>query len=251
MENHLYNYCLRLGDTSFILSYRLAEYSSHGPFLEEDLAITNVGLDLIGQAESLYKYAAEIKGDGISADDIAYKRDENDFLNLHLVEFPNEDFAFITVRQFFMDVYNYYLYTALKSSSDTTIAAIAAKSLKEVTYHLKRSSEWMLRLGDGTDESHDKVQNAVNQLWMYTDELFDMDNTDQELISKGVAVDLKEIEKLWSQKVFEVLSHATLSKPEHVKFSLVYGKSGGHTEYMGFILNEMQYLPNKFPDAIW
>jgi len=251
MENNLYTYCLRLADTSLILSYRLAEYSSHGPFLEEDLAITNVGLDLIGQAESLYKYAAEIKGGGLTADDIAYKRDEIDYKNLHLVEYPNEDFAYITVRQFFMDVYNYYIYSDLKNSSDKTIAAIAAKSLKEVTYHLRRSSEWMSRLGDGTEESHNKVQTAVNELWMYTDELFDMDNTDQELIANGVAIDLNEIEKRWSQKVNDVLVQATLKKPEHVKHSLVYGKNGGHTEFMGYILNEMQYLPNKFPDATW
>lgn len=251
MENHLYNYCLRLGDTSLILSYRLAEYSSFGPFLEEDLAITNVGLDLIGQAESLYKYAAEIKGGGVSEDDIAYKRDEIDYLNLHLVEYPNEDFAFITVRQFFMDVYNYYLYSALKESADATIAAIAAKSLKEVTYHLKRSSEWMVRLGDGTEESHGRVQDAVNELWMYTDELFDMNETDKDLIAKGIAVDLSDIEKKWSQKVNDILLEATLNKPEHVKHSLVYGKNGGHTEFMGYILNDMQYLPSKYPDAIW
>ncbi len=251
MENHLYNYCLRLGDTSLILSYRLSEYSSHGPFLEEDLALTNVGLDLIGQAESFFKYAAEVKGDGTTEDEIAYKRDEVDYKNLHLVEYPNEDFAFITVRQFFMDVYNYYLYTALKGSSDSTIAAIAAKSIKEVTYHLKRSSEWMLRLGDGTEESHNRIQSAVSELWMYTDELFDMNETDQELISKGIAVDLGEIEKQWTQKVGEVLKEATLIKPDHVKHSLDYGKKGGHTEYMGYILNDMQYLTNRYPDAIW
>lgn len=249
MENS-YKYCLRLGDTNLILSHRLSEYSSNGPFLEEDLSITNVALDLIGQAESFYKYAAELKG-GVTADDIAYKREEVDYLNLHLVEYPNEDFAFITVRQFFMDAYNYYLYTALKGSSDSTIAAIAAKSLKEVTYHLKRSGEWMLRLGDGTEESHDRVQTAVNELWMYTDELFDMDETDQELISKGVAVDLDEIEKQWNEKVNAILAEATLEKPEHVKHSLKYGKKGGHTEFMGFILNDMQYLPNRYPDATW
>ena len=239
-----------MGDTSLILSHRLADYSSYGPFLEEDLALTNVGLDLIGQAEGFFKYAAEIKG-GITADEIAYKRDEVDYKNVHLVEYPNEDFAFITVRQFFIDAYNYYLYTALKNSSDSTIAAIAAKSLKEVTYHLKRSSEWMLRLGDGTEESHNKVQTAVNELWMYTDELFDMDETDKDLIAKGVAVDLAEIEKLWSEKVNSILEEATLTKPEHKKHSLVYGKNGGHTEFMGYILNDMQYLPNRYPDAIW
>jgi len=251
MENHLYNYCLRLADTSLILSYRLSEYSSHGPFLEEDLALTNVGLDLIGQAEGLFNYAATVKGDGTTADEIAYKRDEVDYKNLHLVEFPNEDFAFITVRQFLMDTYNFYLYTALKNSSDSTIAAIAAKSLKEVTYHLKRSSEWMLRLGDGTEESHHKIRTAVNHLWMYTDELFDMDNTDEELISKGIAVDLNEIKEKWNQKVDSVLSEATLSQPEHTKHSLVYGKKGGHTEYMGYILNDMQYLTNRYPTATW
>jgi ring-1,2-phenylacetyl-CoA epoxidase subunit PaaC len=182
MESNLYKFCLRLADTSFILSYRLGEYVSHAPFLEEDLSITNVGLDLIGQAESLFKYAAEIKGGGITDDDIAYKREESEYLNFHLVEYPNEDFAFITVRQFFMDVYNYYLFTALKNSSDPTIAAVAAKSIKEVNYHLKRSRKWMLRLGDGTEVSHNKIQYAVNELWKYTDELFDMDDVHKSLV---------------------------------------------------------------------
>jgi len=250
MENNLYKFCLRLADTSFILSHRLSEFSSHGPFLEEDLSITNVGLDLIGQAEAFYNYAAELKG-GVSADDIAYTRDEIDYQNVHLVEYPNSDFAYITVRQFFMDAHNYYLYTALKNSSDATIAAIAAKSLKEVTYHLKRSSEWMLRLGDGTEESHEKVQKAVNDLWMYTDELFDMDTVHNELLKEGISVDLSEIKNLWNEKVDAILKEATLEKPNHVKHSLVYGKHGGHTEFMGYLLTDLQYLPNKFPDAIW
>lgn len=250
MENNLYKFCLRLGDTNFILSHRLGEYSSNGPFLEEDLSITNVALDLIGQGEAFYKYAAELKG-GITADDLAYRRDEIDYQNFHLVEYPNKDFAYITVRQFFIDTYNYYLYTALKSSTDETIAAIAAKSLKEVTYHLKRSSEWMLRLGDGTQESHDKTQTAVNHLWMYTDELFDMDDVHSALVSKGIAVDLSEIQNQWNDKVNAVLTEATLKKPDHVKHSLVYGKHGGHTECMGFILTDIQYLTNRYPDAIW
>lgn len=250
MENDLYKYCLRLGDTSLILSHRLSEYSSNGPFLEEDLAITNVGLDLLGQAEAFFKYAAEIKG-GLTVDDLAYRREEIDYYNLHLVEYPNEDFAFVTARQFLMDVYNYYLYTALKNSSDSTIASIAAKSLKEVTYHLKRSSEWVCRLGDGTTESHQKIQSAIDQLWMYTDELFDMDETDQNLVSKGIAIDLNEIKTLWNNRVNTVLADATLEKPEGKVHSLVYGKKGGHTEYMGYLLNDMQYLTNKYPDAIW
>ena len=250
MEHHIYKYCLRLGDTSLILSHRLSEYSSNGPFLEEDLSITNVALDLIGQAESFLKYAGEIKG-GITVDDLAYKRDEIDYFNLHLVEYPNEDFAYITARQFYIDVYNYYLYTALKNSSDSTIAAIAAKSLKEVTYHLKRSSEWIVRLGDGTEESHERIQTAINDLWMYTDELFDMDETDQALIGAGIGVDLEEIKDQWNTKVNDVLTEATLKRPEGVKHSLVYGKKGGHTEYMGYILNDMQYLTNRYPDAVW
>ena len=251
MESNLYKFCLRLADTSFILSYRLGEYVSHGPFLEEDLSITNVGLDLIGQAESLFKYAAEIKGGNVTDDDIAYKREESEYLNFHLVEYPNEDFAFITVRQFFMDVYNYYLFTALKNSSDPTIAAVAAKSIKEVNYHLKRSRKWMLRLGDGTEESHNKIQYAVNELWKYTDELFDMDVIHRSLIDEGVAFDLKEVEKNWIKEVEDTLSEATVSKPEHIKHSLVYGKNGGHTDFMGYILTDLQYLTNRYPDATW
>ncbi len=246
----LYKYCLRLADTSFFLSHRLSEYSSNGPFLEEDLSITNVALDLIGQAESFYKYAAELDG-SIDEDTLAFKRNEEEYLNFHLVEYPNEDFAFITARQFFMDVYNFYLYSELKNSKDETIAAIAAKSLKEVTYHVKRSSEWMLRLGDGTEESHDKIQAAVNDLWMYIPEMFDMDQTDENLIASGIAVDLGKIKEQWDTKVNATLEEATLTRPEDHVPSIVYGKNGGHSEYMGYILNDIQFLNNRYPKAVW
>jgi ring-1,2-phenylacetyl-CoA epoxidase subunit PaaC len=150
-----------------------------------------------------------------------------------------------------MDVYNYYLFTALKNSSDPTIAAVAAKSIKEVNYHLKRSSKWMLRLGDGTEVSHNKIQYAVNELWKYTDELFDMDDVHKSMVEEGIAVDLKEVQEKWVKYVDDTLTEATVAKPEHVKHSLVYGKNGGHTDFMGYILTDLQYLTNRYPNATW
>ena len=208
----LFQYCLRLGDSSLILSHRLAENCSYGPYLEEDLSITNTSLDLIGQAEELYKYAAQIEGKGRTEDDLAYKRSDIEFLNVQLTEQPNENFAHIIARQFFMDAFNFYLYTALKGSTDKTIAAIAAKSLKEVTYHLRRSSEWIIRLGDGTEESKYKMQDAIDTLWRYTSELFEMNEVDEELITSGVAVDLNAVRVLWDAKVNQIFENGNCNK---------------------------------------
>ncbi len=250
MNTDLYKYTLRLADNSLILGHRLSEYISCGPFLEEDLALTNTGLDLIGQAEALLKYAAEQNGT-IDEDYLAFGREEYEYLNFHLVEYPNEDYGYLITRQFLMDVFNVINYTLLKDSKDATIAAIAAKSLKEVTYHLKRSSEWMIRLGDGTQESHDKIQECVNNLWMYTDEMFDIDEVHERLQKEGIAADLSLIKKQWHAKVDEVFEIATIKKPELPKYSLVYGKDGGHTDYMGYLLAEMQFLKNRFPKEVW
>ena len=249
--NNLEKYSLRMADSSWILGSRLAEYSSNGPFLEEDLAITNVGLDHIGFAESLYKYTAELLGDGRTADDLAFKRAEHEYVNVQLVEYPNEDFAYVMARQFLFDVFQYYFLTALKESKDDTFGVLAKKSLKEVTYHLRRSTQWMYRLGDGTQESHERLQKAINHLWMYTDELFYMNEVDKELMEQGIAVDLAKVHLEWKDKVKEVFDEATLEVPDYPKFSLKYGKDGFHTDYMGYILTEMQYLNNKYPDAKW
>ena len=248
--NDLQKYSLRIADNSWILGYRLAEYSSNGPFLEEDLAITNVGLDHIGFAESIYKYVAELEGEK-TADDLAFKRAEHEYYNLHLVEYPNEHFGYVMARQFMFDVYQYYFLEALQNSKDETLSALATKSLKEVTYHLRRSTQWMYRLGDGTEKSNQKIQEALNHLFMYKDELFYMDNIDKEMLAKGVGVDLVKIKELWETKVSEVLSEAKLTVPDLPKFSLRYGKDGYHTDYFGYILAEMQYLNNKYPNAVW
>ena len=246
----LLKYCLRLGDTSLILSHRLGEYSSYGPYLEEDLAITNVALDHIGQAESFLKYAVEIEGNGRTEDDLTFRRPEKEFFNVQLVEQPNGDFAHIMARQYFIDEFNYGLYSVLKNSSNETLAAIANKSLKEVAYHVRRSGEWLVRLGDGTEESHERIQMAVNELWKYTGELFEMDGTDEALIAKGVAPNLEEIKVSWNDRVDEVFRRAKLERPENDH--MVSGSRNGiHSEHLGHLLAEMQSLPRAYPDAVW
>jgi ring-1,2-phenylacetyl-CoA epoxidase subunit PaaC len=250
MNTDLYNYTLRLADNSLILSHRLAEYISCAPFLEEDLALTNTGLDLIGQAEALLKYAAEQNGT-VDEDYLAFGREEYEYMNVHLVEYPNEDYGYVITRQFLMDVHNYFTYTQLKNSKDETIAAIANKAIKEVTYHLKRSSEWIVRLGDGTEESNERIQACIDHLWMYTDELFDKDDLHIRLFEAGIATDLDLVKKEWHKMVADIFEKANLTKPEQPKFSLVYGKNGGHTDYMGYLLAEMQFLKNRFPKEVW
>jgi len=249
MEDRV-KYYLEIADNAFILSHRLAENSSKGPFLEEDLACTNPALDLIGLAESVYNEAAIIENIGRSGDDLAYRRDEMDYFNSLLVEQPNTDFAHIMVRQFFMDTFNYYFFTALSSSKDKFLTAVAAKSLKEVSYHLRRSSEWMLRLGNGTDTSSQKAQQAINNLWRYTDELFNASPSDLNLRSIGISVDLEVVQKDWNQKVNEIFYLANLKKPEN-QFQLSGGKKVGHSEHMGFFLTDIQFLTNKYPEATW
>jgi len=250
MNNQLYKYCLRLADNSLILGHRLSEYCSRGPYLEEDLSITNTALDLLGQAEELLKYAADVEGKGKTADDLAYKRPEIEFYNVQLTEQPNGDFANLIARQFFMDSFNYYLYLSLKNSSDETIAAIAAKSLKEVTYHLRRSSEWIIRLGKGTDESRERLVNAIESLWQFTFEMFEMDEVDQGLIEQGVAFDLNIVREHWDAKVNEIFKMADLTRPED-GYQATGSRKGHHTEYLGYILSEMQYLPRAYPTAEW
>ncbi|XOV68759.1 MAG: 1,2-phenylacetyl-CoA epoxidase subunit PaaC [Fluviicola sp.] len=251
MEIGKKNYYLEIADNAHILSHRLAENCSRGPFLEEDLACTNVALDLIGLAESVYNEIAKQSEENVSGDDIAYRRDEIDYRNCLLVEQPNNDFAHLMTRQFFMDTYHYYLFTELSVSSDTFLSALANKSLKEVTYHLKRSSEWMIRFGNGTEESKDRAQDAIRKLWRYTDELFTSDASYSDCIGSGVYPDQDKLKTLWSQKVDEVLFLAQLAKPENKEFQLFGGKSGRHSEHLGFILTEMQFLPNKYPEATW
>ena len=250
MNQSLYEYCLRLGDSPLILSQRIGEYCSKAPHLEEDLAITNVGLDLLGQAENFLTYAASLKEE-LTADELAFKRKEKDFRSFHLVEVPNIDFAYVLVRQFFIDVYHNLFYTSLCNSKDETIAGISKKSIKEVRYHLQRSQDWIIRLGQGTEESNHRLQVAINELWMYIDELFYDNEIDNQMTKEGIGVSNREIKNDWFNIVNNTLNDAGLSSPENISYTLQYGKDGFHTEYMGYLLAEMQHLPLLYPDAKW
>jgi ring-1,2-phenylacetyl-CoA epoxidase subunit PaaC len=251
MKESLFEYCLRLGDTSLILGHRLSEWCGHGPILEEDIAMANISLDLIGQARMILSYAGEIENKGRTEDDLAYSRDAMQFRNVLLAEQPNGDFGFTMTRQFFVSVYNFYLYDALKKSKDKMIAAFAEKSLKEVAYHVRHSSDWMLRLGDGTEESHARVQDAVNDLWIFTDDLFQANGVDESLIKEGTAVDLDVIKEKWKTHVEDILKKATLTIPQVNNFMRVGSREGKHTEHLGYILAEMQFLPRAYPGAKW
>lgn len=246
----LFEYTLRLGDDSLILGHRLSEWCGTGPILEEDIAMTNFSLDLIGQATSFLKYAGEVEGKGRSEDDLAYLRIDREYKNLLLVEQPNGDFGDTMVRQFFFDTYRYLLFSKLIHSTDETIKGIAEKSLKETKYHLKHSSEWVIRLGDGTEESHRRVQESVNTLWRYTAELFYTDQCDEKLTIEGVIPDLSSIEEEWLKHVKMILDEATLTIPEN-NWKFQGGRVGSHSEHLGYILTELQYVQRAYPNMEW
>ncbi|MCO6499717.1 MAG: phenylacetate-CoA oxygenase subunit PaaC [Vicingus serpentipes] len=249
-KDALINYCLRLGDSSLILGQRMAEWCSNGPILEEDIAMTNLALDLIGQARTMLTYAGEIEGKGRTEDDLAYKREEREYYNTLLSERPNGHFGDTVVRNFLHSAFFYHLYQALKNSSDEMIAAHAAKSIKEVTYHLRHSAEWLVRLGDGTSESHNKVQESLNNLWEFTGDLFEMNEVDELLIKEGIAVDLNSIKKDWDKTVNDVLERATLSRPED-EYMQTGRLDAMHSEYLGHLIAEMQFLQRAYPTAKW
>lgn len=250
MNQTLFNYTLQIADNSLILGHRISEWCGHGPILEQDIALTNIALDLIGQARSLYQYAAEVEGKGRTEDDLAYLRIGTQFKNVLLVEQANGHFGTTIVRQFLFDAYHFAFYQALLQSQDTNLTAIAEKSLKEVTYHLRFSSEWMIRLGDGTEESHNKVQEALDDLWVYTGELFMPSETDTKALKIGIGVELSNIKAFWEEKVEEILSIATLQKPTE-GWMQKGGKQGRHSEQLGYILAEMQYLQRTYPGQEW
>jgi len=243
-------YCLSLGDDSLILGHRLSEWCSNAAFLEEDLALTNVALDFLGRAHLFYSHAAELEGDGKTEDDYAFLRDCREYQNLLINELPNGDFAFTMARQFMIDVLDVGFFTVLSQSKDNILAAIAAKALKESQYHLRRSEEWIKRLGDGTDESHQRVQAAFEQLWNYRDELFDMPDEEKALAAEGIAVDRSTLRAVWEAKVHSVLEQATLSIPETGN-AIGGGREGIHTEHLGFLLAEMQFMQRAYPGLQW
>ena len=246
-----FEYVLQLGDNALILGHRLSEWCGHGPVLEQDIALTNIALDQVGQARSLLKYAGSLENKGRDEDALAYLRDVPEYRNVLLVEQPNTDFAYTIVRQFFFDAFNYYLHEALTRSKDEHLRAIAEKSLKEITYHLRFSSEWMIRLGDGTEVSHNKIQTALDDLWMYTGELFEPSEADQLMLAEGIAPDLSTLKAAFGKKVTAILAQATLQQPD-IKWMQYGGKSGKmHSEYLGFILAELQFMQRAYPNMEW
>ncbi|MFB1023560.1 MAG: phenylacetate-CoA oxygenase subunit PaaC [Vicingaceae bacterium] len=250
LQEKLYDYLLHLGDNSMILGQRLGELCGHGPELETDIALTNISLDLFGQVRNYFQAAAEIKGEGATEDSTAMLRYENEYRNTYLVEQPNTDFAHVIVRQFFFDVYHQLVLRELQSSKNDTLVAIANKSIKEVDYHVEFSSTWMKRLGDGTDESHSKMQEAVNTLWRYSMELFKPTDTELWAAETGVGPDLEKLKSAYLETVKEVLAEANLTIHEDTVFQ--YGaKTGMHSENMGFILAEFQYMQRAYPNMKW
>jgi ring-1,2-phenylacetyl-CoA epoxidase subunit PaaC len=246
----LFTYTLRLADNSLVLGQRLSEWTGHGPFLEEDLALTNIALDTFGTATSLMEYAAQAENKGRDADALAYRRNEREFTNILLAEQANGDYAKTILRQVLVDAYNVLFYSELSKSKDETLAGIAQKAIKEVSYHYRHSSSWVIRFGDGTEESHTKIQDALNELWRFTGELFEQDEVEETLIKQGIAVDSKAFQAKWEKQLDELFAKATLQKPE-TAFMQTGGRKGIHTEHLGYMLSEMQTLPRMLPDAKW
>jgi ring-1,2-phenylacetyl-CoA epoxidase subunit PaaC len=250
-NNDKIEYLLRLADSALIQGQRLCEWCGRAPALEEELALMNVGLDLVGQARNWYEYAVELLDDGRDADQLAFRRDERAFRNLLLVEQPNGDFAVTMAKQFLYDAWHFHVLRALSDSSDARIAAIAAKGLKEVTYHLRRSGEWIERLGDGTEESHARMLAAIPQVWRFTVEMTNADEVEQRLFAEGVAPNPEELAAAWRAKVADIFASATLPLPEPAVHFYLSGRRGLHTEHLGILLAEMQFLQRAYPDATW
>jgi ring-1,2-phenylacetyl-CoA epoxidase subunit PaaC len=249
-QEALFTYCLRRGDDNLILSHRLSEWCGHGPQLEEDIALANRALDHIGQARNYLQYAVTVEGKGRSEDDLAYLRNERQFVNVKLVELPNGDYANTIARGFLFDAWHLPLQQALMNSKDEQLAAIAAKAVKEISYQLKTSSDWVIRFGDGTEESHRRIQTALDGLWTYTGELFATDEVDALLKDAGIVPDMAPIKAAFDKKVDAVLQEATLKRPADA-FMASGGRQGKHTEHLGFLLAEMQSLHRAYPGATW
>lgn len=244
MEQKLIKYLLYLADTTNILSCRNSEWCGHGPILEQDIAITNISLDLLGQARMFYQYAAELMGNNTTEDSLAYLRNEREYQNLLLIEQPRGDWAITVLRQYLFSQFQYLLFQELEKSSDERLKAIATKSLKEIAYHIRWSKEWVIRLGDGTAQSHQRMNNAINELWCYTGEMFMVADYEKDFAH------LPTLQQQWNEKVKSVFEEAKLTIPENV-FMQTGGKNGVHTEYLGFILADMQYLQRSIPNAEW
>jgi ring-1,2-phenylacetyl-CoA epoxidase subunit PaaC len=254
LDTHLLEYLLRLADSDLVLAQRLGEWVGKGPVIEEDIALTNVGLDLIGQARLWYACAGEvearIRGTGRDEDQFAFRRDAHEFRNLLLVEQPNGSYADTLARQFLFDHWHLLALRALCGSNDARVAEVAAKGAKEAAYHAERSSDWVIRLGDGTDESHRRMQAAIDELWRYAGEMFVPDAAETELAAAGIVPDARALQAPWDAAVDAVLAEATLSRPP-AGYVQKGGKQGRHTEHLGHLLAEMQFLQRAYPDARW
>ncbi|MDJ0644475.1 MAG: phenylacetate-CoA oxygenase subunit PaaC [Flavobacteriaceae bacterium] len=250
MKEHLYNYILGIADNSLILGQRMGELCGHGPSLETDIACTNISLDLFGQVRSYFQYAAKLAGDGRTEDDIAMLRKEREYVNVLLAEQPNTNFAYTIGRQFLFDIYHLLYLTELQKSKDLTLSAIAKKCIKEVSYHVRFSSDWVKRLGDGTEESKQKMQEAVDDLWVYTDELFHQTEADKVMITEEVGVDVTKLKEEYYTRVSEILEEAGLNIPES-KWFQKGGKQGIHTEHLGYLLADLQYMQRTYPNMEW
>ena len=246
----LFRYAVRMGDNSLVLGHRLSEWCGHGPQLEEDIAQANIALDLIGQARNYLTYAGEVEGKGRSEDDLAYLRTDREYLNVLLTELHKGDYAQTITRSFLFDAFHLPLQQALTTSTDERLKGIAEKAVKEVTYHLRHSSEWLIRFGDGTEESHNRAQVALDDLWRYTGELFMPDEAEDMLAKAGIAPNLADIKKEWSATIDRVLTEATLKRPVE-GWMASGGKKGVHSEHLGPMLAEMQTLQRTFPGVEW
>jgi ring-1,2-phenylacetyl-CoA epoxidase subunit PaaC len=246
----LYNYVLRLGDDSLILGQRLSELCGHGPILEEDIALTNISLDLIGQATLLLEYAGTLNPENKSNDELAFLRLEKEYVSALLVEQPNGHFGDTIMRQFLFDAFRKPLFEALKFSTDEQLASIAEKALKETKYHLRHSSEWVIRLGDGTEESRTKIQESLNTLYRYANDLFFSDETDSLLKQEGIIPEFDDVKKQWDETIKDVFNMATISLPEN-NWKFEGGRVGRHSEHMGYLLADLQYMQRTYPNMEW
>jgi ring-1,2-phenylacetyl-CoA epoxidase subunit PaaC len=251
MQSPVYfSFLLRVADTNLILSQRLSEWTGHGPFLEEDLALTNIALDMLGTARSIYEYAAKVEGKGRSDDDLAFLRNERQFLNPLICELPKGDYAFTIARLCIVNAFQFHFYQALSKSSDEIMSGIAAKAIKETTYHLRHTSAWMERFGCGTEESHSRLQNALNEIWRFTDDIFDMPDTYAELVNTGLAPEMEPVKEKVKKELQTIMERSELQLPEST-FMQKGSIKGIHSEHLGYLLAEMQYMQRMYPGTRW
>ena len=249
-QEALFKYLLRLGDNSIVLAQRLCEWTGTGPFLEEDLALTNISLDIFGQGRNLLEYAGRVEGKGRNEDALAFHRNDREYFNFLMCEQTNGDYAKTMIRQALLDCFDHLYYTELLKSKDETIKGIAEKSIKEITYHKRHSFSWVKRFGGGTEESKQRAQNALNELWRFTGEFFEKDEVDEQMFKEGIAPDVAKLKGPWETEINNLLKEAGLNIPTET-FMQSGGRNGVHSEKLGFLLNEMQSLPRMYPEAKW